>query len=412
MLAQFQTTAQPENTMPTDAAAGTDEKVAPTSKDGDRFSEDGDNQTALDTSSTFSRPAPDVFQLLKSYRSYQGGKAVQTYGLPIIVPVGLVGNTLSLVIMLRRKNRRIPCCTFMAALAVSDNTVMLCATYWWLQTEILPDLRPLADHLDLAKFECKVFTYVYTVCSFASMCLVLAMTFNRFLAVTNPLKVKIFGTVRRTKMTICGITLFSVCYAVPMGLVYSDILENGLCVRLVLNTTVSIIWSWIHICLASLVPFTLLLVMNSSIIITIRRRGKFLAASTGGKETDQRDDKSVKSQSYQENQLTMMLLVVAFALLILSVPDCSIYILLKLYDVNYSLERLSNVYLFGHLADKLYIANSALNFFFYCIGGSKFRKDFLEIFQTCCPCLKKAPQKASHLIRSANQVRDDRVHEH
>ena len=403
MLTQFQTTAHPANTMPTDAAAGTDEEtVAPTSKDGDRFPEDGDNQTALDTSSTSSRPAPNVYQLLKSYRSYQGAKAIQAYGLPIIVPIGLVGNTLSLVVMLQRKNRRIPCCMFMAALAVSDNGIMLCATYFWVMTEVWPDHRVLADHYDLVKMECKVYYYVYSVCSFASVCLVLAMTFNRFLAVTNPLKVKIFSTMKMTKMTICGIALFSVCYAVPMGL-YSDILGSGLCVRLIVKTTFSTIWSWVHICLASLVPSTLLLVMNSFIIIAIRRRGKFVAESTGGQETDQRGNKS-KSKSYQENQLTMMLLLVAFALLILSVPNCLLYIMLQLYDYTRTLERYSNIHLFGHLSNKLYIANSALNFFLYCIGGSKFRSDLLAVFPTCCPCVKKAPLKASHSIRSAMTV--------
>ena len=94
------------------------------------------------------------------------------------------------------------------------------------------------------------------------------------------------------------------------------------------------------------------------------------------------------------------LMSVAFALLVLSVPNCSLYIILQLYDYERTLEIFSNVYLFGHLSNKLYIANSALNFFLYCIGGSKFRRNLVEIFQSCCPCLKKVRHKTLQSTRS------------
>ena len=54
----------------------------------------------------------------------------------MLVPIGLVGNTLSFLVMIKPKNRAISTCIYMAAISVNDNLMMLMATRSWLATEL------------------------------------------------------------------------------------------------------------------------------------------------------------------------------------------------------------------------------------------------------------------------------------
>ena len=58
------------------------------------------------------------------------GNSINLYWFPIIVPIGLVGNLLSPLVILHKKNRQISCSIYMAALAVIDSFMLLFGGYY------------------------------------------------------------------------------------------------------------------------------------------------------------------------------------------------------------------------------------------------------------------------------------------
>ena len=61
------------------------------------------------------------------------------YYLPVVVVVGLFGNTLTLLVMLQEHNKRITCCVYLAALAVSDNLFLYVGAHYWAMSVVLAD---------------------------------------------------------------------------------------------------------------------------------------------------------------------------------------------------------------------------------------------------------------------------------
>ena len=68
----------------------------------------------LSTSNKMTCPGPTLEPSAKdspaNYLAYHIGVAIHIYYLPVIIVLGTFGNTLSLIIMLQRKNRRLSLC--------------------------------------------------------------------------------------------------------------------------------------------------------------------------------------------------------------------------------------------------------------------------------------------------------------
>ena len=106
---------------------------------------------------------------------------------------------------------------------------------------------------------------------------------------------------------------------------------------------------------------------------------------------DQRESKregnkenASKDTNNKEAQLTAMLLAVTFVLLTLTLPQYIRYVLAVFIDYTSSAHAYSAFMLFVHITNKLYFTNNGINFFLYCIGGSKFREDLRRLCSCCC----------------------------
>ena len=86
---------------------------------------------------------PSVAQLASEYFSLDFAMAVNKYWLIIMVLLGLPGNTLSLIIMLQKHNHNFTTCLYLAALAVSDNIVLILGAHFWTATAILGKFQKL-----------------------------------------------------------------------------------------------------------------------------------------------------------------------------------------------------------------------------------------------------------------------------
>ena len=72
----------------------------------------------------------DMTKAASTFLSYKIGLYINTYYLPVIIAVGLLGNSLSFAVMIQKHNRQASCCVYMAALATSDNITLLSVVYF------------------------------------------------------------------------------------------------------------------------------------------------------------------------------------------------------------------------------------------------------------------------------------------
>jgi len=89
-----------------------------------------------------------------------------------------------------------------------------------------------------------------------------------------------------------------------------------------------------------------------------------------------------KEKKKRDLQLVIMLLLVSFAVLFLTSPHYVHYII-RVHVLDYYFEypnKLATFMLTYNIVNKLYFTNNAINFFLYCISGTKFRQELKQVF--------------------------------
>ena len=111
----------------------------------------------------------------------------------------------------------------------------------------------------------------------------------------------------------------------------------------------------------------------------------FKRTTTSSKENNhdghQGMDKRQKTMRSAENQLTIMLLLVTILFSILLIPTYIRFIYLTFVKSDTPVKYARSMLIF-QITYKLYVTNSGVNFFLYCISGCKFSSDLKEIL--CC----------------------------
>ena len=89
-----------------------------------------------------------------------------------------------------------------------------------------------------------------------------------------------------------------------------------------------------------------------------------------------------KKTTSVDRQLTVMLLLVTFALLLLTGPQYLRYLIYLVVDKSSSPKTYAVYVLIFHTTNKFSVFNSSVNIFLYCLGGAKFRQEALALL-TC-----------------------------
>ena len=261
-------------------------------------------------------------------------------------------------------------CIYMAAISINDNLMiyMNCHDYLVVVVQIHK----------WYELECKFLAFVALFALQNSTFLVVAMTIDKYIAIKWPHKAATYSTPRRAKMITIGVYVCTFVYNVPQFFLSSVI--GGQCINCGISSVFSKVYSWFSFVLNAVIPFTMLIYMNFVIIKAVRTSHKMFKANDhtirGGRgqglETRQRTMKSA------ENQLTIMLLLVTTLFLILLCPAYIRFIYMTFAQLDTPLEYANSIFLF-QITALLYISNSGINFFLYCISGKKFRNDLKEL---------------------------------
>ena len=315
--------------------------------------------------------------------TYKIANIINKYWFPILVPIGLVGNSLSFLVMIKPGNRQLSTCIYMAAISINDNVMMLLAVQSWLATE----LKAYKRH----PIECKIISFLGLTVLQNSTFQILAMTVDKYIAIKWPHRAAMYSTPRRAKITIVIVIICVVIYNVPHF--FATKLIGVQCIGFRVEGVITKVYSWFSFVLNAIIPFGLLIYMNFAIVETIQLSQKMFSNNdtTGAESNSSHQTTGLETRQNAmknaENQLTIMLLLVTTLFLILLIPTYVRFVYLTFLITDTPAKYALSTFLM-QLTYKLFTTNSGINFFLYCISGQKFRNDLKEIL-----CLGKNSHK-------------------
>ena len=221
--------------------------------------------------------------------------------------------------------------------------------------------------------------------SLCSTLFILNMTFERFYSIIRPHKAASFIMVKRAKITLICIVWVSIAFNIPHLFTTKQVGKSCVPFGNAMVYVSGQMYYWLSLTVNFFLPFLLLLIMNSIIIKTLRKRHVINKKYQGqGGEGQTSKVKNV------EKQIFLTLLLVIFGFLVLTAPSYSLFVYVMLFDYEKSPQAFAGYYLFYEIGKETYYTNYGINFFLYVISGQKFRADLVRLV-ICC-VREKQPQ--------------------
>lgn len=325
---------------------------------------------------------------LTVYKEDHIGKAINLYYPPILIIVGTIGNILSFIVYVKPKYRGRTSPTYIAVMSVLD-TIMLflgLLQYW-----ILFNFAPKS----LTDAHCKGMFFVVNFFGNFSHWLIVLFTIDRFLAVCLPVQSVSLRTMHRAKISlvVLGLTAFvkNLHYLWTTDFFFNANTGTAACAfGLRTKTKWVSAYQTFEVTISSILPFIMILVLNTLIIREIRTRRKiFIAAfqknntlcstatmDTGGANTEAT---TVKNKSF-DYPLTKVLLVVSMCFIITTCPLLVFRLYYAKFDNTVDPERTAKYNMWHHVWHKLWYTNNGINFFLYSMFSKLFRQDLKAMF--------------------------------
>lgn len=307
----------------------------------------------------------------------------------VIVFFGLVGNTLSIVV-LRNKRMKSPTSVYLIALAIYDCIVLLSMSLFLALPTIYPETGYLKGY-NAAYPYMHPFAYpMALIAQTGTIYTTLGFTIERFIAVCKPLHAANMCTITRAKKVTILILICSVIYNIPRMVEYK--------IEMMVNVTDNVTYPYIEpttlgknqtfrrvyfiyltLFIMFLIPFILLSVLNYRLIRAVKQ----------SKMTRREFSSATSTSSSKENNLTVMLISVIAVFMVCQLPSIADNILYAIVDESVLL--CSTLYIkFTTISNLMVVVNSAINFILYCLFGKKFRQ---VCFRTLCPkCMRTSLQ--------------------
>ena len=311
---------------------------------------------------------------VETYTTYKIANFLDTYWFPVLIPVGVVGNILSFLVMIKPNNRKMSTCIYMAAISINDNFMM----YVCCHLHLVSSVQIHKWH----KVECQwigiAALFALQNCTFQ----IVAMTLDKYIAIKWPHRAATHSTPGRARCIAASVFVFTFICNIPHFFLTG--VFGGQCVAYTTGGFIGRVVSWLFFVLNAVIPFTLLIHMNYVIVRSVRESRNLFRPREG---TTQGMDRRQKNMKSAENQLTIMLLLVTTLFLILLCPTYFRFIYNVFARRDTPIEYAKSLLIY-QASSKLYISNSGINFFLYCISGQKFRNDLKDIL-CCCVTRRK-----------------------
>ena len=324
-----------------------------------------------------------------------------------IVPVfillfGIFGNVMTIVIC-KRAEVMSSMSVYFVTLAGSDLLLLIVnVAREWIYSVLDTDL------LSLHGLSCKLIVYVGYVTGVLSAWILVAMTAQRAVCVLWPHRASILCSARNSKATAASLTLFiavlhcHVLYGFDF-VIFDDSTSttNNTAANFNENThsttnTAAVctlakeytafyysIWSWVDLMIFSILPWLCLVVSNNVLLWTLSASVRHAQHSLGSAHTE-----GFSGRKKQASSMTVTFIAVSTAFIVLNLPMSCIQVASFYHYIVGSLDSFhqSDVYAYcNEIALALWGTNSAVNFYLYCLTGSKFRRELRKTF-SCMFC--------------------------
>ena len=329
---------------------------------------------------------------------------------PTFIFVGISGNVMSIVVLSRRRMCSTTTSVHLRLLAVIDSMVLLCGVLReCISNYLFIDIRMLSD------LSCKIHTWVsYNVaglsCWFLSF-----IAIDRLISIKFPLWAKTHCS--RKLAAIIGMSLIVTVSLIDSHMLWVLYKENVYIYSNISNSTILLevkcsasspeyaiflnqFWPALVLLLYSIIPILCLISCNIMLFrhLSVRVIKRQARKTIGiGKKQDRKDFRS----------LTKMLVVVCLFFIIISVPVC-LYLVVEpyLFDSTSPHSIAKRKLTFAVVKVFLY-CNNTFNFVLYCLSGSLFRKELIEIVWQLKIYMLKWINRRIHPIQNLNEMIED-----
>ena len=316
--------------------------------------------------------------LISPHEKEQMALAKQTL-YPLLLAFGTFGNVMTIAIH-KHTISTSPLSVYFIVLAVADLVVLYssCFVAWVIYVF---DFNISAQSNVL----CKIYYFTLYVSGCLSAWTLVAMTAQRAVCVLWPHRANVLCTVGKSKAIVASMGLFIA--VIHTHLLYGYNLETEES-RIKCTTRKEYIpffreiWSIVDMLIFSLLPWLCLAVCNSLLVWKLKVSLRDAEVSLGSGQADRITDRKKKTTS-----ITVTLIAVSAAFLILTFPIAFMMMLNFVNAMTGSrevvLSQITSFYVL-QVSYPLWYANSCINFYVYCLTGSKFKKEAKQILSCTC----------------------------
>ncbi|XP_052791872.1 neuropeptides capa receptor-like [Mya arenaria] len=301
------------------------------------------------------------------------GENFYAYVTPFIILVGVVGNSLSLVVFLSKNLRSMSASRYLAALSTAD----LCTLVFYVFCEWLRrGVSVIFPKFEISFFEirgvCQTWNYIHYTFRLISSWLIVAFTCERFIGVCMPMRRRNLGSLKDTSRIIFGVCFVSALVALYKPIMSEVQILSGkpICARNPEFAFESFVLDIVYAILIAIVPFLIISTLNIVIIKTLIKR--------------QRNSRynCITAECHIRLEFTLILLAISFFFLAFALPYFVIWI--KQYlETHMNLDDIQSFQYWRGLLQitrTIFYMNYCINFFLYSVTGACFRRELKMLF--------------------------------
>ncbi|XP_076471208.1 B1 bradykinin receptor-like [Babylonia areolata] len=340
---------------------------------------------------------PSFQEVLESCVDYRLSVAAWRICPPCILLLGTAGNLMTLWVFSGPSSSSSSSSSssmsmYFKALAVSDLVLLYTGLLrHWVKYLFLLDVR------DTHSAICRLHSFLVYVSGVTSAWFLVLMTSQRALCVVWPHRTRQLQG-RRAAGLAMAVTVvasaalnahilygYTLRYYPNHGRYYCDYLHSDY------EDFIRGVWPWVDLTAASLLPFGFLLVSNSLLmwkVATSVRDVKQLTSS--GRNSQGKEEAAVSNRRKTSTSLTLTLVFLSAMFVLLTSPICVFLVLDYYYDYfrftvtgEEDAQHVAATELGWALTNLLWYANSALNFYLYCLSGARFRAMVWQRLSSC-----------------------------
>ena len=333
------------------------------------YTHESHSNESLNSSSLFHFPNPsDHVQVV--------GLDIFAYVTPFIIIVGLTGNSIALKIFCSRAMRKMSASLYLAALAASDNAVLLTYVFFdWLQRGL--SRWPPGHYVNVLGNHgiCQFYLFVSYSFRFLSAWLIVIFTIERYIGICRPLQRRVICSGAFAKRAIFLLVGMSFTLSLYKPLVSKVVLTNqgAICGSNGKYEYLNFVLDAIYGALITGLPFTVIGSLNCLIMRTFMR-------------TRMRHKKThfLSQENVIKLEFTVILLIVSTSFVLLNLPFFIVWchrFQQQARDAHHLIDPTAHERLRGYLyvTKTIFFLNYCVNFFLYSLTGPHFRRQVRKL---------------------------------